>query len=199
MQSFSFVVRPCQMLWKSWSWRAAPQKATVRAALLQAEFCATGRRMTLVQHKEEALQYKCSCLRVSCVQGDGGKVCCGLRYLLQDSLCLAYSLGSAGDTSFEQEIVNRTSCKVENISQAITSLATERAYPFGGGAGRPLLTQTWSLEADVPMQVHTFDPTLSQTVQDAVASTPGISFHPWGVGSPSKKKGVCTAPEPRRH
>ena len=40
------------------------------------------------------------------------------------------------------------------------------------------------------MQVHTFDHTLSQAVQDAVASTPGISFHPWGVGSPSKGEGV---------
>ena len=72
--------------------------------------------------------------RVSCVQGDGGEVCCGLRYLLQDSLCLAYSLGSAGDTSFEQEIVNRASCKVENMSQATASLATSRVNPSVEGA-----------------------------------------------------------------
>ena len=68
--------------------------------------------------------------KVSCVLGDGGKVCCGLRYLLQDRPCLAYSLGSAGDTTFEQEIVKRTSCQVEHVSQAAASLARVSAKPI---------------------------------------------------------------------
>lgn len=68
--------------------------------------------------------------RVSCVQGDGGKVCCGLRYLLQDRPCLAYSLGSAGDTTFEQELVNRTSCQVAHVSYAAPSLATVPPHTF---------------------------------------------------------------------
>lgn len=33
--------------------------------------------------------------------GDGGKWVCGLRALLEDRPCLIYSLGSAGDISFE--------------------------------------------------------------------------------------------------
>ena len=42
----------------------------------------------------------------------------------------------------------------------------------------------------VLMQVHTFDHTLSEAVQDTVASTPGVSFHPWGVGDPGKGEGM---------
>ena len=57
-------------------------------------------------------------------------MCCGLRYLLQDRPCLAYSLGSAGDTTFEQEIVKRTSCQVEHVSQAAASLARVSAKPI---------------------------------------------------------------------
>ena len=68
-------------------------------------------------------------IKVSCVQGDGGKFSCGLRYLLQDRPCLVYSLGSAGDTSFEEQILSRTSCQVERMPQAAASLAMP-ANPF---------------------------------------------------------------------
>lgn len=41
--------------------------------------------------------------------------------------------------------------------------------------------QAWLLH----LQVHTFDHTLTDDVRDEVANTPGINFHPLGVGSPS--------------
>ena len=85
--------------------------------------------------------------KVSCVQGDGGKVCCGLRYLLQDRSCLAYSLGSAGDTTFEQEIVKRTSCQVEHMSQAQPALHECQQKLFGGrGRGLSLCETLVSID-----------------------------------------------------
>lgn len=47
--------------------------------------------------------------------GDGGKWVCGLRYLLQDRPCLVYSLGSAGDASFEEHILASTTCEVHTF------------------------------------------------------------------------------------
>ena len=40
-------------------------------------------------------------------------------------------------------------------------------------------------------QVHTFDHTLPSATQILVASTPGVNFHPIGIGSPSKGTGVA--------
>lgn len=56
--------------------------------------------------------------------GDGGKWVCGLRYLLQGRSCLVYSLGSAGDTSFEMEILSKTSCQVQSGPDAANSMRT---------------------------------------------------------------------------
>ena len=47
-----------------------------------------------------------------CVAGDGGKWVCGLGFLLQRQACLVYSIGSAGDTSFEESIISKTTCQV---------------------------------------------------------------------------------------
>ena len=44
--------------------------------------------------------------------GDGGKWLCGVGFLLQRPTCLVYSLGSGGDTSFESDILSKTSCEV---------------------------------------------------------------------------------------
>ena len=52
--------------------------------------------------------------------GDGGKWVCGMRALLEDRPCLIYSLGSAGDISFEEELLNRTSCEVHTFDPTLT-------------------------------------------------------------------------------
>ena len=44
--------------------------------------------------------------------GDGGKWVCGMRMLQEMKHCLVYSLGSQGDTSFEDEFLERTICEV---------------------------------------------------------------------------------------
>jgi hypothetical protein len=44
--------------------------------------------------------------------GDGGKWVCGLHMLAKAHGCLVYSLGSRGDISFEEEIMELTSCEV---------------------------------------------------------------------------------------
>ena len=51
--------------------------------------------------------------------GDGGKWVCGMRMLQEMRHCLVYSLGSQGDTSFEDEFLERTACEVSRnwISQ----------------------------------------------------------------------------------
>lgn len=53
--------------------------------------------------------------------GDGGKWVCGLRYMLQDRPCLVYSLGSAGDTSFEEQILASTSCEVHTFDPNLST------------------------------------------------------------------------------
>ena len=43
---------------------------------------------------------------------DGGKWVCGVDSVLQRPGCVVYSFGSNGDTSFEEAILNRTTCAV---------------------------------------------------------------------------------------
>ncbi len=58
--------------------------------------------------------------------GDGGKWVCGLGFFLRRPHCLVYSLGSAGDTSFEEDILSKTSCEVKNV--AITVVQGSKRY-----------------------------------------------------------------------
>lgn len=44
--------------------------------------------------------------------------------------------------------------------------------------------------------MHTFDHTLPTDVQDYVASTPGLNFHPIGIGSTAKGTGESPALTP---
>ncbi|CAL8465623.1 g5159 [Coccomyxa elongata] len=86
--------------------------------------------------------------------GDGGKWVCGLRTLLQGRSCLVYSIGSAGDTSFELEVINRTSCEVhtfdhtleEKLRKQVAKVAGLTFHPVGigdpdNGAGLQKLDQ----------------------------------------------------------
>ena len=41
---------------------------------------------------------------------------CGMRMLQEMRHCLVYSLGSQGDTSFEDEFLERTACEVSHDS-----------------------------------------------------------------------------------
>ncbi|CAL8471740.1 g11282 [Coccomyxa elongata] len=53
--------------------------------------------------------------------GNGGKSVCGLRYLLQDSPCLFYSLGSDADTSFEEHILASTACEIHTYDPTLST------------------------------------------------------------------------------
>ncbi|KAK9840632.1 hypothetical protein WJX81_005767 [Elliptochloris bilobata] len=44
--------------------------------------------------------------------GDGGKYLCGVSSLLQRPGCLVFSIGSNGETSFEEAILDSTPCEV---------------------------------------------------------------------------------------
>ena len=52
--------------------------------------------------------------------GDGGKYLCGVKYLLQGRECVIYSLGSAGDTSFEEILVDKASCKTHTFDHTLS-------------------------------------------------------------------------------
>jgi hypothetical protein len=51
--------------------------------------------------------------------GDGGKWVCGMRRFSEGRQCLVYSLGSAGDTTFEEEFLNRTECEVHTFDPSL--------------------------------------------------------------------------------
>jgi hypothetical protein len=52
--------------------------------------------------------------------GDGGKWVCGLRSnLMRGRRCLVYSLGSAGDTSFEDELLSTIDCEVHTFDPTL--------------------------------------------------------------------------------
>jgi hypothetical protein len=44
--------------------------------------------------------------------GDNGKWLCGVRTYLQKPNCVIYSFGSNGETTFEQDVLRKTKCKV---------------------------------------------------------------------------------------
>lgn len=52
--------------------------------------------------------------------GDNGKWLCGVRSLLRRPGCVVYSVGSNGDVSFEQGILNRTECTVHVFDPTLT-------------------------------------------------------------------------------
>jgi len=53
--------------------------------------------------------------------GDGGKWVCGQHTLLQQAGCVVYSIGSAGETSFEQEVLARTLCTLHAFDPTLTA------------------------------------------------------------------------------
>lgn len=53
--------------------------------------------------------------------GDGGKWVCGLGALLEDRPCTVYSVGSNGETTFEVDILNRTSCEVHTFDPTLSN------------------------------------------------------------------------------
>ena len=77
--------------------------------------------------------------------GDGGKWVCGLRSsMLQTPGCLVYSLGSDGDTSFEDGMINRTACDVHTfdptLSQEKLAVVQSRDKLHFYPVGEPLLS-----------------------------------------------------------
>ncbi|BDA51472.1 probable methyltransferase-like protein 24 [Coccomyxa sp. Obi] len=70
--------------------------------------------------------------------GDGGKWVCGLRTLLQGRSCLVYSIGSAGDTSFELEVINRTSCEVHTFDHTLGDHLRKQMAKVAGLSFHPI-------------------------------------------------------------
>jgi hypothetical protein len=87
--------------------------------------------------------------------GDGGKWVCGMRLLSEARRCLVYSLGSQGDTTFEDEFLSRTLCEVHTFDpflSADTQTAVENRpglhfHPVGilGSAGEILVVWLMTL------------------------------------------------------
>ncbi|KAL0054009.1 hypothetical protein WJX82_002362 [Trebouxia sp. C0006] len=53
--------------------------------------------------------------------GDGGKWVCEVMGALQHSECVVYSLGSHMETTFEEEIIEQTPCKVHTFDHSLSS------------------------------------------------------------------------------
>jgi hypothetical protein len=74
--------------------------------------------------------------------GDYGKWLCGVRMYLQRKGCVVYSFGSDGDTTFEQDILQRTKCSVhifdpslsESDQQKVLSVPGIVLHTYGLGA-----------------------------------------------------------------
>jgi hypothetical protein len=160
--------------------------------------------------------------------GDGGKWVCGLHMLAKAHSCLVYSLGSLGETSFEDDIMELTNCEVSQgaslqkisqpkadqllnfLTQQHERLNTQRNQQKHC-AGFVLLSQSWQEVAlsqnlqhhvinkavFIPLQVHTFDPTLNADTEAQVEAKSGLHFHPIGIsGSSSDVKLAASDMEP---
>ena len=53
---------------------------------------------------------------------------CGMRMLQEMKHCLVYSLGSQGDTSFEDEFLDRTICDVRPLHLLISSFLSAPSH-----------------------------------------------------------------------
>ena len=51
---------------------------------------------------------------------------CGARTLFEDRLCVVYSIGSNGDSSFEEQMMRRASCEIHTFDPFLDS-ATKKA------------------------------------------------------------------------
>ena len=63
---------------------------------------------------------------------DGGKWLCGVDTYLQRPGCVIYSLGSNGDTSFEEAVINRTTCSVWTFDPTLNEVATAKVKAVPG-------------------------------------------------------------------
>ena len=103
--------------------------------------------------------------------GDGGKWVCGLRSnVMHGRRCLVYSLGSAGDTSFEDALLSDTDCEVHTFGADITAFMPRNIIVMYMG-----LTHAGACA----------DPTLPESLQAVIEAKPGLHFHSIGVGSGS--------------
>ena len=64
--------------------------------------------------------------------GDNGKWLCGVRTLLQKDNCIVYSVGSNGETSFEQDLLRRTNCEVHIFDPTLPPDVLEQVRSIKG-------------------------------------------------------------------
>jgi len=60
--------------------------------------------------------------------GDGGKWVCGMELLEKKSSCVIYSFGISGETSFEQEMLERTKCELFGYDASVSGISASQDY-----------------------------------------------------------------------
>lgn len=75
--------------------------------------------------------------------GDGGKWICGLKEIAKKPECVAYSFGVAGETSFEQELLDTTNCTLYAFDPTVPRISLDvskypgRVHFYQVGLGTP--------------------------------------------------------------
>lgn len=98
--------------------------------------------------------------------GDGGKFVCGLDRVIKRPNCLIYSLGVEGDSSFEAEILRRSStCKIYGYDYSVQKVSGYPTLLFSP------LTQSrqWGPE-----------------ISNSPSWAPRVNFKPWKIASEDK-------------
>ena len=117
--------------------------------------------------------------------GDGGKWVCSKHALLSMPGCTVYSVGSNGDTSFEQAILSETACEVHTFDPTLndTTADSVRAVPgvhFQGiGLANVDGEQVFKTKSKPVKTLHTIMATLNHTWIDVLKVD--IEGHEWPI------------------
>lgn len=96
--------------------------------------------------------------------GDGGKFVCGLDRVIKRPNCLIYSLGVEGDSSFEAEILHRSStCNIYGYDFSVTQVNRYPLLVF------PRLTR-------IPVR-----PQWGPQIRNSPSWAPRVNFKPWKI------------------
>jgi hypothetical protein len=99
-------------------WARKMHKHRELVANRKEQIAANVARFTPEKNAYDAFEATYSCLeddRVGTLFGDGGKFVCGEATHFRRHGCLVYSVGSAGDASFEKDVIARFGCEVHSF------------------------------------------------------------------------------------
>ncbi len=101
--------------------------------------------------------------------GDGGKFVCGLDRVIKRPDCLIYSLGVEGDSSFEAEILHRSStCQIYGYDFSVTKVNIDTHPNLGCFLG--LLTRI------IPLHLQ-----WGPQIGNSPSWAPRVNFKPWKI------------------